>query len=128
MQSLATNRYFRTAKAVSLKSTDRVKIGAVLVSKHQIVSVGFNKMTKTHPKMSKLSEHKRIHAELDALIGVDASATKGSTVYIYRETRRGGVALSKPCPHCQVLLKEAGVKTVYYSDPAIFGNISGIKL
>lgn len=46
--------------------------------------------------------------------------TPGSTVYVVRVMRSGGIGLAKPCGGCQKLLAAKGVCDVYhslYSDP-----------
>jgi len=106
-------RFFDLARRVSLKSPSKYKLGCVIVSKNKIINVGFNDMNKTHPKAN--SAYKTLHAEIDALIGLDTSITKGCVVYLYREYKSGQPAIAKPCPSCELALKKAGIKTVYYT-------------
>jgi deoxycytidylate deaminase len=104
---------FELAKKVSYKSPSRYKLGCVIVNKKQIVALGFNDMAKTHPKVP--LRHKTLHAELHALIGTSWRDTKGCTAYVYREDRTGKKANAKPCPMCELALRQAGIKFVYYT-------------
>jgi len=108
--------YFRLARKESLKSTHDFKVGAVLVSRKPI-SVGHN-VTKTHPKFSNpnLGVKTSIHAEINCLLHSEAGVA-GATMYIYRETKDGEPALSRPCPECLEHLRDFGIKCVYYSVP-----------
>ena len=88
-------------------------IGAVLVKSGNIISMGFNTI-KTHPKAK--TYNYSIHAELATIIGMEYKDTKGSTIYVYRQTQNGTLALSKPCKACEAALKLAGVKKVVYTN------------
>lgn len=106
-------KYFDLAKKLSVKSTHpKHQLGCVIVSKNEIVGLGVNKF-KTHPK----SNHpfQMIHAELDATLGLPRTALKGSDVYVYRETKDGKKANSKPCPYCEAALREVGVRHIFYT-------------
>lgn len=47
---------------------------------------------------------------------------KGAEVYVVRLTRDGEMALARPCPSCQTVLKARGVRRVCYSiGPREFG-------
>ena len=106
-------RYFDLAKKLSNKSTHHQhKIGAVIVKKNRVISVGFNKL-KTSPR----SNHpwKSIHSELDAILDVPRKDLKGSSIYVYREKRDGSLAMARPCEFCLQLIKEVGIDKLYYT-------------
>lgn len=104
--------FMRLAKRASLHSTHpKHQLGAVLVHGNRVISVGFNKF-KTSPRSP--HPYNYLHAEIDTLLGLDYSVTKGATMYIYREAN-GLPALSKPCESCQIALDNAGVRRVYYT-------------
>lgn len=95
------------------------KLGAALYSRRKLISVGWNH-TKTHPLLFQGSKHRRQesrHAEFSVLLGVPKHLVVGSTVFVARVTKGGRVSMAKPCPSCQNLLKTAGVRKVYYSNP-----------
>lgn len=122
------NNKMQLAKKLSFKSSHRVKIGAVIAKGKHVVGVGFNKIHKTHPMMTRLCGHKKIHAELDAVIGVDRHLLVGATVYVYRERLDGQLGMCKPCVHCQAILREVGVKWAVYTNPDEPGGVGEMKL
>lgn len=106
---------FNLARLESLKVNFRSRIGAVLVHRNKIVSVGRNYPLKTHPILRKYDKHKTLHAEIDCMIGLDRSLSVGSTIYTYREDRNGNLKKSKPCLMCMSIMRELGIKKVFYT-------------
>lgn len=107
-------RFFNIAKVASQKSVHHTaKIGAVVVKRGNIISIGFNQL-KTHTKS--LHPHFMIHAEFDSIIGCSKEDLENSDIYVYREHKDGSLACSKPCESCQRLIVSAGIKNVYYTD------------
>lgn len=115
-------KLFELAKRVSLKSPSRFKLGCILVDKSRVVSVGFNNMHKSHPKIKTYGNF--IHAETHCLLGLSYQETKGKTLYVYRADRWGNTANSKPCPVCYETMKIAGIKHLFYS---IKGDVYGYE-
>lgn len=109
-------KYFEIAKKLSYKVSYHHKIGAVVVWKNRPIGFGYNQPNKTHTKSN--NNYSTIHAELGAIL--NAGDCKGADIYIYREWKDGTLASSKPCQFCQQLLKEAGIKNVYYTDTGGF--------
>lgn len=106
-------RFFDLAKKLAKKSNHTAHIlGSVLVQKNRVVSVGFNRC-KSHTRSN--NRFKTIHAEFDALLGVDFKFTRGSILYVWRSKKDGSPGCSKPCNYCQELIKAAGIKGVFYS-------------
>lgn len=93
-----------------------------------MVGLGFNKHTKTHPKITKRNHWKHIHAELDAIIGAERHLLIGATIYVFRELRNGQIGFCKPCIDCQAILKEAGIKKAIYTDPFLPHNLGILVL
>ena len=117
--------YFAAAKAVSeLSDYKHYKIGAVVVMNHRIISSASNSNSKTHPLQKKYNKYRftddgdhKQHAELAALVplirdGVDLS---NATIYVYRVHKNGTLAMSRPCPSCMQLIKDVGIKRVFYT-------------
>lgn len=107
------SRYFNLAKKLSYKSDYQShRLGAVVIKGNEIIGVGFNKK-KTHP----LSETRfnNIHAELSAVLSAGLDDLQGCSVYVYRETKQGRLALARPCEPCMKLLKQLSVSKVYYT-------------
>lgn len=104
--------FVKVAKEAASNSTHHHKLGAVIVKKGRVISVGFNKPRKTHPKSN--TRFKTIHAEFDAILGCDQEDLRGATLYVVRSAR-SGPNLAKPCSCCMELIKLVGIKKVVYS-------------
>lgn len=122
------NSKMQLARKLSFKGNHRVRIGAVIASGKRVVGIGFNKVNKTHPLITKRNPLKGIHAEVDAIIGVDRHLLHGTCVYVYRELRNGKIGFCKPCIDCQAILKEVGVKKAIYTDPSNENQIGEMEL
>lgn len=101
--------YLKRAAFIAQASEHGIyKMGAVAVRHGNVVAIGWNK-NRTHPRAKNFT--RKIHAELAAIIGHNVDA---SDMYVVRITKGGKMATSKPCRDCEVLLKEAGLKSVTY--------------
>ena len=117
--------YFKAAKAVSeLSDFPRVSVGCVVVCGHKIISSGYNSI-KTNPTQKRLNIHRfdvdtpaTIHAEVAALLPLinrrDINFSDIS-LYIYRQYKNGNPAISKPCLSCLALIRQLGIRKLYYS-------------
>ena len=106
-------RFFRAAKEWSeLSNHHTYKLGCVLVKKNRIISRGFNQI-KTHTKS--IHKFNMLHAEISALIGIDYNKLENCYAFVYRERKNGTPAMAKPCEACELALRKAGVKRVYYT-------------
>lgn len=110
-------RFFYLAQKLSYKSEYHHKIGAIVVKKNKIISVGFNKPHKTNPNSP--NKYKNIHAEFDAIWSSEEDL-KGASIYVFREHKNGQLASAKPCKDCQKLIEYSGIRRVYYTDEGIF--------
>lgn len=118
--------FFEAAEAVSKTSEfPRVHIGCVVTNgNHRIISSGINS-TKTHPIQKKYNAERfdvnigthSLHAELDALLPLLKEDIDFSKVelYTYRELADGTMAMSRPCPSCMKLIKDLGIRNIYYT-------------
>lgn len=117
-------KYFMLAKAASeLSDYDRIKIGAVIVRKKEIVSIGYNHK-KSHPKQKELNayrfedEHDRcnhfLHAEMSAIVNSHYADLSDASIYVYRSNKEG-IQNCRPCAGCMKAIKEKGIKTIYYT-------------
>ena len=106
-------RYFELAKRMARKSNHyQYKLGCVIVNRGRIVGIGINKL-KTHPRS--WHDYSMIHAELDAILSVPVADLKDATVYVYRQTKAGELALAKPCRTCQKMLRDCNIRKVCYT-------------
>ena len=102
----------------------KFRLGAVLVHKNSIVSVGTNSY-KTHPLMAPRTEWPFLHAEQRAIVRAGVDNCEGLDLYIARVLKNNNLALSKPCDVCTELIKEVGIKNVYYYKSVL--NLDQIK-
>jgi deoxycytidylate deaminase len=96
----------------SKKSTARVKHGAVLVRGGSVLAKACNSY-RTHPKWGG-GPLRTLHAEAAVIRkaisrGIDP---KGSVIYVARKNAQ----MSKPCPSCQAIIEEHGIRKVVYTD------------
>jgi len=93
-------------------------IATIYNKKGHIISVGKNSYIKTHPMQAKLAEEagfpecKYLHAEIDALIRCRGTPYK---IKVERRGKNGKLCLAKPCPICELAIKNAKIKFVEYS-------------
>ena len=104
-----------TGNGVGMKS--KFRLGAVLVHRNSIVSVGMNSY-KTHPLMAARTEWPFLHAEQNAIIRAGLDNCEGLDLYIARVLKNNDLAMSKPCDVCIKLIKDVGIRNVYYSTNA----------
>ena len=125
MLSKKDKSYFRAAQAVStLSDFKRVNVGAVLIYKHRIASSSCNSQ-RTHPLQQKLNKERfeeetpaKLHAEVRCLLpllGNKDIKWRDCELYVYREYKKGGLAMSRPCQSCQKLIKDLGIRIVHYT-------------
>ncbi len=103
------------AEKIAMMSELPNRHGCIVAVRRKIVGLGWNK-GKTHPAASKtISQH--IHAELAAIIGVNAKDLRGADIFVARKMRGKGqdLGMSRPCKHCLELIRQAGVKWMYYT-------------
>jgi pyrimidine deaminase RibD-like protein len=115
MNSILEYGYFKLARNISKFSDHRVKVGCVIANKKPI-SAASNK-DKTHPKYADPDHSVRssTHAEVRAIINCGVEDLTGAIAYVYREYKDGRPGLAKPCNSCLDILRERGIKRVYYS-------------
>lgn len=119
--------YFSAAAAVAeLSDHPHYKLGAVIVHKHRIVSSGYNSLTRCHPIQAKLDTEKygepcpgKRHAESDAIIPLlkNECNYSGAVIYVARILKNGHTAMARPCSSCEKLIRQLGIKKMYYTIP-----------
>lgn len=106
-------KFFDLARKLSYKSDYNAhRLGAVIARGNEIVGVGFNKR-KTHPLSQ--TRFNNIHAELSAILNSGEENLAGCSIYVYRETKTGQLAMARPCEHCMQLLKQVNISKVFYT-------------
>lgn len=118
-------KFLKVAKAVSQTSDFyRIHIGAVIVKKNRIISVGCN-LLKTHPIQKKYDMYRgidedeirhRLHAEMACILAAKEDL-HGATIYIYRKNRNGELGMCRPCPACYQMISDSGITRMVYTTP-----------
>ena len=120
------HRYFQIAKEEAEDFSDfgRIKIGSIVVYKHSVIGMGSNTL-KTAPAQRVYNKFRgdqspeihRLHAEMQAISRArrNRSSLKGAKLFVYRETKRGELAMCRPCAACMQAIKDAGIKKIYYT-------------
>lgn len=129
------NRYLDMAKEVSKYSDfTRQHLGAVAIYRGSLLATGYN-TCKTSPLQKKYNHEREYmveagfrntnstHAEVACLskiryLDIDFSKVR---LYVYREHKNGVKALARPCPACQKMIKDMGVKEVWFTTENGFG-------
>lgn len=89
---------------------------AVVTKGGAVQAVGWNRR-RNDPDLIADGEHYKyasLHAEADCLKRMSFNA-KGCVVYMARIGKNGQIAMSRPCPQCQELLRLAEVKKCVYT-------------
>jgi deoxycytidylate deaminase len=93
-------------------------IAASLDHHNNIISIGENSYQKTHPMQSRLSlkagdrNREYLHAEIASLV---KNRSKVESIMVVRMTCSGLVRMARPCNICNLALREAEIKYIYFS-------------
>lgn len=113
--------FFRQARLVAALSNGQrpgKKMGAVLFKGRNQLAYGCNLFNKTHTLQAKYLNKQFLHAEINCLLKRRHYDDIGNcSMLVYREDGEGNPVLAKPCINCQTIMKEFGIKKVYYSIP-----------
>lgn len=89
--------------------------------KGRILSIGKNSYVKTHPMQAAyaskagLPEKQFLHAELAAIIKCK-DLSKAHSILVTRVNKSGNFANAKPCPICNLAIKEADIKNISWTE------------
>jgi deoxycytidylate deaminase len=111
--------FMRLAEKKAMESKVRpYRMAAVLVKGSRVLSIGLNADHKGYLKSKHYKCNQNYHAECSALMQVDPELLRGATVYVAGlSPASDGSKLcwsSRPCPSCQALLHEYGIKSVIF--------------
>ncbi len=88
--------------------------------KGNVLSIGKNSYTKTHPYQAKcakevgLPEKIYLHAEIDAILRC-SDLSKAHSIHIFRLGKSGRYMLAKPCPACANAISKTPIKKVFHT-------------
>jgi tRNA(Arg) A34 adenosine deaminase TadA len=94
------------------------RLCAILVRGGQILSIGFNHGNRNGfvTAYSGKRWFTNTHAEMAAILQVRSKIDlRGTKIYVARRTRSDLVGLAKPCPLCENVLYQYGIKRAYYT-------------
>jgi len=96
-------------------SVENNRHGCIIARGSRVIAEGWNK-SKTHPAAT-IYDTGHMHAELSAIVASNKSDLVGSDLFVCRILRRPAnkTSMSKPCKHCRRLIKEAGIRRVFYT-------------
>ena len=105
---------------VAESSKSKKKVGALLLHKNKVITQGVNQDTKSHPLQARLAEAVGLgekiylHAEISALVKCKSEV---DTIVVARLGGHSGdeIRNAKPCKICELAIREAGIKNVYYT-------------
>lgn len=80
-----------------------------------MLGIGINKMRNDPNQVKNPKVNSSVHAEVAAIRDAGRTDLRGGTLVVARVSPRGEQAMSKPCSNCQIALKAAGIKKVYYT-------------
>lgn len=106
---------FKLARIQALNSNSKFRVGCCIALGSRIKSLGRNDMEKTHPMISQYNINAKVHAEVDACIGLRPYDLRGCDAYVYRVKANGMPGLARPCPMCMEVLRYMGIKRVFYT-------------
>lgn len=122
--------YMDTARRFAkLSSSQRLKVGAVVVKDNRIISIGYNgtpagwdntcEIEVIGPDNSKslVTKDEVIHAEANAIIKLARAGDGGENTIMF--------CTHAPCMHCAKLIYGAGIVKLYYSE--VYRDKSGIE-
>lgn len=122
--------FFAVADKVSeLSNHPNAQLGCVVVEHGRIISSGSNSYTKTHPLQKKLDKFRfsedstgKLHSEVAALLPLLNARVdlRKASIYVSRRLKNGSLAMARPCKSCMRLIKNVGIKRVYYTTDAGF--------
>jgi deoxycytidylate deaminase len=97
------------------------RLGAVIFNNRgQVINCDYNRWLFIGQKKRAIPFKTSIHAEQGAIVGCSRQELWGSSIYVYRANG----ALAKPCYNCEALIRDVGIRNIFYSD----GNNGIVKL
>lgn len=101
---------------------------SLLIQGSTILNIGFSSKTYSwviqHKSNSVIDWPATRHAECDSILNIDRKIISKCDVVVARLNKKNKLMLSKPCNMCCKVLKDVGIKRIFYSiDEENFGII-----
>lgn len=105
------DRWFMRAQFYASQSTEKYRLGAILVKGDSFMAGGFNSRRNDpeyidHMQCGTCAEHATMRQVRDC---------SGMTLFVVRISRTGTLAMARPCGRCRKMIAEAGIKKTFYS-------------
>lgn len=124
-------RAFELSKNASTFSDCNIKVGSVIMYKNKVISVGYN-INKSNPIQKRYNKYRTtkdrefdiekhdngLHSEHMALrnaVRLFNGDLSKCSIFVYSAKKNGSTRLSRPCKACYNLLKDYGIKNMYYT-------------
>jgi tRNA(Arg) A34 adenosine deaminase TadA len=121
MSTTNHSRYMDSAHAVALSAPGvgrgRFRVGAVLIRRNRLITARHNSL-KTHPALSRLTPWPNLHAESAAILAAGFDNSEDADLFVVRVLKDGTRAMARPCDVCDGLIRQAGIRRVWFSDNA----------
>lgn len=117
VMSARDRRFLLRATELAKLSACRFKHGAIIVKNGNPLGVGIN-YTVNDPTIlddDTALDHAAVHAEIAAINSCRKANLRGAVIYVARVNRKGEQRMSKPCPRCQKVLDERGIRKIFYT-------------
>jgi tRNA(Arg) A34 adenosine deaminase TadA len=115
---MISDSVFDLAIETAKSSPSKKMVGAVLLNKNKIIVSATNLETKSHPLQAKFAKRVGLdpkiylHAEIAALVKCREEC---DTIVVARVNPQHKLRMAKPCPICELALREAGVSKIHYT-------------
>ena len=113
----------RALGAAEYSDYRRVNIGAAVYDRDRMLTHGWNQ-ARSHTiqklyndKAGRVAPDHYLHAEMHCIVREKRGALVGADMYVGRLDMTGMPAMCKPCPACELAIREAGIKRVFYTTP-----------
>lgn len=116
--------FLSVAKFLATKSSQKNMHGALVVKSGRVVGMGWNRHRNDPNFISEehIKEHATYHAEQVAIRDAGDNVA-GATIYVARVNRHGEDRNSKPCPLCEFMLANAGIKKIIYTTEGVTQDV-----
>lgn len=103
------------AKELALSNNHKFHVVAILYRGKGIITIEVNS-NKTHPKSYRTYSRGKPAATLHAEASALRKAKPGDRLVVMRFCKDGTLTMSKPCEHCDKLIRQHNLNSVTYSD------------
>jgi len=127
LETLPIKGALTIAKGEVNKSEHTFQLGAVVWKGRRILSSGHNNVRGSWKITDEYKDWPDSYcAEKDALLKLSKAETKGAQILVIRVSNSGSLSKSYPCKGCLKMLKDYGIRKIWYVND--IGNIVWEKI